>query len=49
MTPPRSACGASPPGGHRQRPGEAGSAAVAWFGFSNATAEPLTVSEHCHA
>ena len=29
MNPPRSAFGASPPGGHRQRPGEAGSAAVA--------------------
>jgi flagellar P-ring protein FlgI len=31
MAPPRSAFGASPPGGHRQRPGKAGSAAVAWF------------------
>ncbi len=30
MTPPRSACGASPPGGQRQRPGKAGSAAFAW-------------------
>ncbi|EHR70274.1 hypothetical protein BurJ1DRAFT_1404 [Burkholderiales bacterium JOSHI_001] len=30
MAPPRSASGASPPGGHRQRTGEAGSAAVAW-------------------
>ena len=29
MTPPRSAFGASPPGGRRQRPGEAGSAAAA--------------------
>jgi uncharacterized protein (DUF58 family) len=28
MAPPRSASGASPPGGHRERPGEAGSAAA---------------------
>ncbi len=32
MTPPRSAFGASPPGGRRQRPGNAGSAAAAGFG-----------------
>ena len=31
MNPPRSAFGASPPGGRRQQPGEAGSAATAWF------------------
>jgi photosystem II stability/assembly factor-like uncharacterized protein len=30
MNPPRSAFGASPPGGRRQRPGGAGSAASAW-------------------
>ncbi len=30
MTPPRSAFGASPPGGQPQRPGKAGSAAFAW-------------------
>ena len=30
MSPPRSAFGASPPGGRRWRPGEAGSAAAAW-------------------
>jgi predicted CXXCH cytochrome family protein len=30
MAPPRSACGASPPGGRRQRTGGAGSAASAW-------------------
>jgi len=30
MAPPRSAFGASPPGGRRQRTGEAGSAAAAW-------------------
>jgi len=30
MAPPRSAFGASPPGGRRQRPGKAGSAAAAW-------------------
>jgi len=30
MIPPRSVFGASPPGGHRQRPGRAGSAAVTW-------------------
>ena len=29
MTPPRSAFGASPPGGRPQQPGEAGSAAAA--------------------
>jgi hypothetical protein len=28
MVPPRSAFGASPPGGRRQRPGKAGSAAA---------------------
>jgi branched-chain amino acid transport system permease protein len=32
MTPPRSASGASPPGGRRQQPGEAGSAASAGAG-----------------
>jgi hypothetical protein len=32
MTPPRSAFGASPPGGRRQRTGKAGSAAAAGFG-----------------
>ncbi|MBI3155185.1 MAG: DUF3780 domain-containing protein [Burkholderiales bacterium] len=32
MTPPRSAFGASPPGGRRQRPSEAGSAAAAGLG-----------------
>ena len=31
MTPPRSAFGASPSRGHRQRPGKAGSAAVTWL------------------
>ncbi len=31
LPPPRGACGACPPGGHRQRPGSAGSAAAAWF------------------
>jgi tol-pal system protein YbgF len=31
MTPPRSAFGASPPGGRRQWPGGAGSTASAWF------------------
>ncbi len=31
MTPPRSAFGASPPGGRRQPTGEAGSPAAAWF------------------
>jgi hypothetical protein len=31
MAPPRSACGASPPGGRRQRTGGAGSAASAWL------------------
>ncbi|CAD5369314.1 Exonuclease SbcC [Rubrivivax sp. A210] len=31
MTPPRSAFGASPPGGRRQWPGRAGSTASAWW------------------
>jgi hypothetical protein len=31
MAPPRSAFGASPPGGRPQRPGKAGSAASAWL------------------
>ncbi len=31
MNPPRSAFGATPPGGRRQRTGEAGSAAAAWW------------------
>jgi len=35
--PPRCAFGASPPGGRRQRPGEAGSAATAGFDLSHAT------------
>ena len=30
MIPPRSACGASPQGGHHQRPGKAGSAVALW-------------------
>jgi hypothetical protein len=34
MTPPRSAFGASPPGGHRWRTGRAGSAAAAWLGLA---------------
>jgi hypothetical protein len=34
MIPPRCAFGASPPGGRRQRPGEAGSAAAAWLAAS---------------
>ncbi|MBI5258433.1 MAG: maltose ABC transporter permease MalF [Burkholderiales bacterium] len=33
MTPPRSAFGASPPGGRHQRPGGAGSAVSAWKAF----------------
>ena len=39
MTPPRSATGASPPGGHRPRPGRAGSAAAAGF-FGRALRHP---------
>ena len=38
MTPPRNAYGASPPGWHRQRPGNAGSAAVAWLSLCLSTA-----------
>ena len=34
MTPPRSAFGASPPGGRPQRPGRAGSAASAWSRYA---------------
>ncbi len=37
MAPPRSACGASPPGGRRQRTGKAGSAASARWHFVLAT------------
>ncbi len=41
MSLPRSAFGAPPPGGRRQRPGEAGSAATARFDPTHATSVPL--------
>ena len=43
MNPPRSAFGASPPGGRRQRPSEAGSAAAAWGGCATAQAAASAV------
>ena len=41
MAPPRSACGASPPGGRPQRPGEAGSAASAGSAAGHWSVEDL--------
>jgi len=45
MTTPRSAFGASPQGGHRQRPGEAGSAAVARLQLIHASRVPVGAME----
>ena len=41
MNPPRCAFGASPRGGRRQRPGEAGSAAAAWLHWIRGSHVPL--------
>ena len=49
MTPPRSACGASPPGGRSLRPGAAGSAAAAWGWFAGLAALLLATAAGAQA